>query len=82
MNGETKSSLTGYLKLFEFSYNGITDTYKCKSDYYHHQAKSSQLFLSPPSPEVQLLYKKMQKKKCCKIECLERPLEATAALEE
>lgn len=62
MNGETKSSLTGYHKLLEFSYDGITDTYKCKSDYRHHQAKGSRLFLNPPSPKVQLLYKKMQKK--------------------
>ena len=59
---EKQSSLTGYYKLFEFSYNGITDTQKCKSDYYHHQAKSSHLFLSHPSPKVQLLYKKMQGK--------------------
>lgn len=62
MNGESKSSLTGYHKLLEFSYNSIIDTYKCKSDYHHHQAKSSHLFLNPPSPKVQLLYKKMQKK--------------------
>lgn len=62
MNGETKSS-KGYQKLLDFSYNVIMDTYKCKSDYYHHQAKSSHLFLSPPSlPKVQLLHKKMQEK--------------------
>lgn len=55
MNGETKSSPKGYDELLEFSYNVIIDTYKCKSDYHHQQAKSSHLFLSPPSPKVQLL---------------------------
>lgn len=78
MNGETKSSPRGYHKLLEFSYNVIIDTHKCKSDYYHHQAESSHFFLSLPSPKVQVLYKKMQKK-CCKIECLRRPLAAAAA---
>lgn len=52
VNEEAKSSPRGYHKLLESSYNVIIDTHKCKSDYYHHRAESSHLFLSPPSPKV------------------------------